>query len=177
MWLFNKGYLGAICIIIVLTIFLSSCGYTIHTKKDIPFKSIAIGDIKNKTYEPKLQDRLIASLNEQLMLYGFDISKDARYKIDGEISRFNLKILSEIGITAVEYGIDIDGVFTLTDLNTMKKQTIKIFRPYQTTFTTHDKLTNVLIQKDHHTKRAIDDLSREIVQNIIFFSPSKEVDN
>lgn len=160
-----------IIMLLMISSFLNSCGYTLQTSKDIPFQSIAIGNITNKTYEPKLQDKLISSLNEHLMLYGFEISKSARYKIEGEINRFNLKILSEIGLTAVEYEIDIDGVFTLIDLQTQKRYPIKKFKPYLTVFTTQDRLTNVLIQKDIFTKRAIDELSREIVQNIIYFTP------
>ncbi|MCX8027047.1 MAG: LPS assembly lipoprotein LptE [Thermodesulfovibrionales bacterium] len=161
------------CFILLLNVALiNSCGYTIQGSKDIPFQSITIGNITNKTYEPKLQDKLLSSLNQQLMLYGFDVSKNARYRLEGEINRFNLRILSEIGLTAVEYEVDIGGAFTLIDTETFKRYPIKVFKPYMTVFTTQDRLTNVLIQKEIYTQKALDELSKEIVQGIIYFSPT-----
>ncbi len=160
--------------LLIFSLILSGCGYRIQTKKDLPFESIAIGEIKNLTYEPRLQDRLMQSLAEVLMSYGFYLSNDAKYRIDGDITRFSLRVLSEISLTASEYEVDIAGTFTVTNRETGKTYPVKILRPFSTHFTTKDKLVEVLSQKESYTKRALNELSQEIARYIIYDLPEKQ---
>ncbi len=59
----------------LMVLSLSGCGYTIHTKASLPFEDIQIGTIENKTYEPKLQDRLNKSLTEEFLKQGIAVRR------------------------------------------------------------------------------------------------------
>ncbi|HIJ60138.1 MAG TPA: hypothetical protein HPP56_05935 [Nitrospirae bacterium] len=162
-----------IYIILFALFILTGCGYTIQTQQTLPFEAIAIGSITNTTSEPKLQDRLLSILNEAAMSYGFYVSKNARYRLEGEITRFNLKVLSEISLTASEYEVDIAGNFFLVDTKTSKKHTLTILRPFSSHFITKERLTDVLIQKEVYTRKALKEIAQELIREIIYNPPER----
>ena len=90
------------------------CGYTIHDKASLPFTSIKIGTIENKTVEPKLQDRLYRASDRRVSQAGDYRSPDAGYKISGTIQEFSMLVLSEKADIAAEYEIVMKGDFTLS---------------------------------------------------------------
>lgn len=154
---------------ILITFFvLLGCGYTIQGKQNLPFESIAIGEIKNNTNEPKLQDKMTSVMKEVFMTYGFSINQDARFIFEGEIRRYNLRVLSEISLSASEYAIDIDGDFRLIDRMTNKVYPLKLLKPFLTHFNTRQRLTEVLIQKEQFTYKALQDVAQEITRDIIY---------
>src|SRR5208283_2280870 len=105
---------------LLLTCFLSGCGYTIQTRANLPFETIAVGKIENKTSEPKLQDRLHETLAETFSQYGFGVSSGARYRLQGDIYRFELLPTAEVNLTATQYQIIILGSFSLIDTESGK---------------------------------------------------------
>ncbi len=147
---------------------LTGCGYKLQTRADLPFESIAIGDIKNLTYEPRLQDRMLSILTETLRTYGFYIDNTARYRIEGEIKGFNMRVLSEKGLTATEYEVDIAVSFKIIDRETGKAYPIRLLKPFPTHFTTKERLSEVLVQKEDYTKKALGEIAQEISRYLIY---------
>src|SRR5271157_1232074 len=98
-----------------LIFLLSGCGYTIQTRANLPFDTIAVGKIENKTLEPKLEDKFHLSLAQTFSQYGFSISPSARYRLDGEIFRFNLLATTEVNLTATQYQVEMLVSFRLVD--------------------------------------------------------------
>ncbi|MCX8069564.1 MAG: hypothetical protein N2738_03575, partial [Thermodesulfovibrionales bacterium] len=70
--------------------------------------------------------------------------------------------------TASEYEVDIGGDFRVIDRETKKIYPITVFRPFITHFTTKQRLTDVLIQKEQYTIIALREIAQEIAREIIY---------
>lgn len=146
---------------------LFGCGYTIHGKANLPFQSLAIGKIINKTFEPKLEDRMQAALVDELMRSGFLIESNSAYRIDGVITIFELKTLSEKSGVAVEYEVIIKGDFKLMD-PLGKTRALRNRGVFIISFSSAENLQNVIALKEKAIEKAMKDFSSEIVASIIF---------
>ncbi len=47
-----------ILLLLFFSLFTLSCGYSIHTKADLPFQEIYLRNVENLTLEPGLQDKM-----------------------------------------------------------------------------------------------------------------------
>jgi len=180
---------------LLFVVVASGCGYKMQGRADLPFKEIAIGEIENKTGEPKLQDKMHRLLAETFMEYGVDVRNSARYKIDGSFSKFEVYPVAEKDLKAVEYKLNITGSFRMIDTETKiedkksrrtkvtafaKKTEYKtealgaVTNPYPTYFRSTGLLVNVLAEKELATERALKDMSQEIVLRIIYKMPKVE---
>jgi len=148
---------------------LASCGYTLQTKANLPFETIAIGKIENKTSEPKLQDKLNRILAESFMEYGISISASSRFIVEGDITQFYLRVLAEQSLTASQYEVVIRTNFRIVD---SEKGTVisltDVKSPFMTSFNATQALEDVLVQKDFATDKALLDLSQELVRRLIY---------
>jgi outer membrane lipopolysaccharide assembly protein LptE/RlpB len=159
---------------LLLAVLVSGCGYSLQGRQDLPFETISLGTIKNTTVEPKLQDRMSRLLAQTLMEYGFDVSPASRYKIEGSIMSFNLTPVSEKSLTAIEYTINIVADFSITDIQTQKKQSLaSVSSPFSTYFRSSGALVSVLAQKEAATESALRDLSQELVRRMLYKLPAK----
>lgn len=147
---------------------LFGCGYTIQTRTNLPFDTIAVGKIENKTLEPKLQDRFSRSLAETFSEYGFRVSQSARYRLEGEITKFELMPLVEKDLVATQYEVVIKANFRLIDTATGRSVPLVADSPFITYFSSADKLENVLAQKELSTSSAMRNISQEVVRHIIY---------
>ncbi len=145
----------------------AGCGYAIYGKADLPFRAISIGKIINKTFEPKLEDRMQRALVNELMTDGFSIEGNADHKIDGVITTFALSTLSEKQGIAVEYEVIIKGEFKLVDPSG-KSRELRNHGVFIVSFPSSDALQDVMAQKELATERALKDLSSEIVASIMY---------
>lgn len=162
---FKKGLLIFLHISLIA---MFGCGYSIQVRANLPFESIAIGKIENRTAEPKLQDKFQRILAETFMEDGFKIEPLSRYKIEGSIISFDLKPLSEKSLTVTEYKVIIKADFYLLDTKTNKKIPINLIRPFVTYFPAHEKIEDVIVKKEIATDRAIKDISLEIRRHIVY---------
>ncbi len=152
-----------------LFLFVHGCGYTLQTRANLPFSSVSLGKIENKTFEPKLQDRLNRILAETLMEYGVEVTPWAEHRIDGDITMFQLLTVSEINLTTAEYQILIKADFKLTDTKTgASVPLVGVSSPFNTTFKALGNLENVLAQKEISTDAALRDLSQELIRRMIY---------
>ncbi len=160
--------MAANCILLTACcLFIVCCGYTMHGKVDLPFQSITIGKIINKTFEPKLEDRLQVALVDELMKNGFLIDSNSGYRIDGVITSFALSTLSVKAGVAAEYGVTIKGDFKLIDPSG-KARALRNHGVFIVSFSAADTLQDVIALKEQATEQAMQDLSSEIVASIIF---------
>ena len=60
---------------LILLFTLSGCGYTLQGRDTLPFTSVKIGRIENRTFEPKLEDKFQKALADELIRNGIMISK------------------------------------------------------------------------------------------------------
>lgn len=165
-----KLRMGSLSLFIVscLLFTVSGCGYTLHTKASLPFQSIQIVRIENKTVEPKLQDRLYTALTEEFLKEGIAVSSQAGYKLSCTIYHFELKILAEESNVATEYEVIIKGNFELTDPSGKKKEFKDIGAPFIVSFAGAGPLDELLASKEVASERAIKDMATQIVGVLIY---------
>jgi hypothetical protein len=156
-------------LILVLVFGLSfwGCGYTIQGKTNLPFQTIAINKIVNKTFEPKLEDRMQTALVNELMVEGFVIDSSSGYKINGAITQFELRTLSEKSGVATEYEVIIKGDFKLMDPSGKTKE-LRNHGVFIVSLSSSEQLQTVMALKELATERALRDLSSEIVASIMY---------
>lgn len=149
---------------------LSCCGYTIQTRANLPFNTIAVGKIENKTLEPKLDDKFNLALSQQFAQYGFGISSSARYRLDGAINDFQLIPTTEVNLAATQYQINLSANFTLTDTENGKKIPVVANSRFTTYFTATGRIEFIMAQKELAEVSALTDLSQTLVSNLVYNS-------
>lgn len=166
-----KKFIYFIFLIFNSLFLVSGCGYTIQTKANLPFDAIAVGKLENKTFEPKLQDRFSRSLAETFAEYGFRVNSSARYRLEGEITRFELEPLIEQNLVATQYKVVIKANFRLIDTASGRSVPLVADSPFITYFGSAERLENVLAQKELSTVNALKSLSQEVVRIISYNTP------
>lgn len=147
---------------------LFGCGYTIQTKANLPFDTIAVGTIENRTREPKLQDMFGKALAETFAEYAFSVSPSARYRLEGTITKFELRPLVEQDLVATQYEVVIEANFRLIDTVSGAVTPLVAESPFITYFSTIGRLENVLAQKEVSTASAMKNLAQEVARRIIY---------
>jgi outer membrane lipopolysaccharide assembly protein LptE/RlpB len=151
-----------------LVLAVSACGYTLHNRASLPFQEIAVGLIENRTPEPKLQDKLYQSLNEEFLKQGIPVRHDALYKLSGTIDQFDLRVLSERSDVATEYEVIIKGNFKLVDPEGNIKEFKNIGSPFIIAFSGSGQLNELLAFKEVASQRALRDMAEEIVSVLMY---------
>lgn len=146
---------------------VSGCGYTIQGKATLPFRTISIGRLVNKTFEPRLEDRMQLALVEELTRSGFIIDGSAGYSIEGTIKVFELRTLSAKAGIAEEYEVIIKGDFRLMDPSG-KAKILRNRGAFIVSFQGADSLQGIMVSKEKATERALRELSSEMVASIIY---------
>lgn len=163
----TQKYFYFLFLIFIFFIF-SSCGYTIHKKSELPFDTIQVAKIENKTLEPKLQDRLYNAITSEFLKQGISVQKNAGHKLDGIIKKFELKVLSEKSNVAVEYEVTIIGDFKLIDPNGKTKEFKNIGSPFIVSFSGTGLLNELIANKENITEKAVKDMAADVVATIIY---------
>ncbi len=167
--IFHKDARVQAALFLILVFLVSGCGYSIQKKADLPFNEIFIGKLNNNTFEPKLQDKLHRALAESFSLYGFQISPSSRYRLEGDITKFEIKTLSEKDLITTEYQILLFCTFRLIDADTGTITKIdSIAEPFVNYFVAKGRLENVLAQKEVATEISLRELSKELARYIIY---------
>jgi hypothetical protein len=157
----------------LLICLLSGCGYTIQTRANLPFETISIGTVENKTSEPKLQDNLHEALAEIFAQYGFGVSPLARYRLEGEIYRFELVPTTEVNLTATQYQIVIRASFKLIDTESGKSFPLAANSPFITYFNANptDRIEEIMAQKELAEGSALTNLAQTLVSLVTYNTP------
>lgn len=151
-----------------LIFLLAGCGYSIHRHASLPFREINIGRIDNATVEPKLQDKLSTALTEEFTRQGILVTPEAQLNLSGRITKFQMISLSEKGGVTVEYRVIVNADFTMTDAKGKVLETRHVSSPFIVSFTGTGDLTNLLASRDVAEKKAMADLSEELVGTLIY---------
>src|SRR5208283_170650 len=140
---------------------------------NLPFETISVGKIDNKTSEPKLQDRLHEVLAETLSRYGFGVSSSARYKLQGEIDQFELVPTTEVNLTATQYQIVIKASFKLVDTESGTSIPLAASIPFITYFNANptDTLEEIMTQKELAEASAMANLAQTLVSLVTYNTP------
>jgi outer membrane lipopolysaccharide assembly protein LptE/RlpB len=154
-------------LLVILFLVFSGCGYKLQGKETLPFQTVKIGKIENRTFEPKLEDKLHRALADELSKNGFVISANSNHVINGVINTFRLKPLAERDKVAIEYEVIIEGRFTLT----LPDGTVKELRnsgAFIVSFYAEGHLNELVASKENAAESALKNLASEIRAGIIY---------
>lgn len=154
--------------LLFLGFIISSCGYRIHTKADLPFQEIYLRNIENLTLEPGLQDKMRKIAHQSLSENGFTVTSTADRILDLQIKNYRLITLSEIGLTAVEYEIQIDVKAILYNKQGEKLREFNPSSSFRTVFRTSRELQRVIADKNLAIESLIRDICDDMIRKLIF---------
>lgn len=167
----KKPYISRLVLIFILAAgylsLVSGCGYTLQGRATLPFKMITLGKLVNKTFEPRLEDKMQLALAEELTRNGFIIDGNAGHSIEGTLKVFELITLSVKAGIAEEYEVIIKGDFRLIDASG-KAKTLRNKGVFIVSFQGSDSLQGIMALKEKATERALRDLSSEIIASMIY---------
>ena len=140
-----------------------SCGYSIIGSKYLPFDSVTIKPVSNKTYEPLLEDSLHSALSREFIVQGINlVTADGDINIEAVITNFDL---SAIG--AVDERVKEQMIVMIVDFRIIDDGKVTEFRglgsPIRITFQSEGSVTEAVANK----KRAIDKTSAEIAKEFV----------
>jgi hypothetical protein len=144
------------------------CGYTLQSRTALPFDSVQIEGIENRTVEPKLQDKFYNAVTEEFLKYGVSVQSRADYKLSGTINHYELHVLSERRDVAVEYEVIIKGDFRFVGPSGETREMKNIGSPFIVSFPVSGALENALALKELASERAIRDIAMEVVAALIY---------
>ncbi len=153
--------------LLCLYLFTTSCGYSIHTKADLPFQEIYLRSVENLTLEPGLQDKMRKIAYQTLSENGFIITSSAERVLDIQIKNYRLSTLSEIGLYTVEYQVTMD-VRAILYEGKLKKKEFTPSSPFTTFFRTTRDLQSIIADRDIAIESLIRDISDDMVRKLIF---------
>ncbi len=154
-------------ILFVAALFLFSCGYKIIGSNLLPFDSITIKPVKNKTYEPRLEESLHSALSNEFVSQGIRVvASGGGAELEAIITRFALSAVGSVDeivkeqtvIMNVDVKITSDG--KVIEFASMKS-------PIYISFETAESISESVANKERVTDKASREIAKEIVSKLI----------
>lgn len=145
----------------------AGCGYRAMGKSDLPFSSVEVASIKNTTVEPGLEDRLRFALTAELLRNGIRPGHGAEYHVEGTITTYDLRVLTERSGIAMEYEVSVRGEFRLVGPGGSVKA-LSGGGVFIVAFSSSERLESVLALREKATDRALRDLAAELVASMVY---------
>ncbi len=161
--------------LILFSLFTFSCGYSIYTKADLPFQEIYLRNVENLTLEPGLQDKMRKIAYQSLSENGFTLTSTAEKILDLQIKNYRLITLSEIGLTTVEYEVQIDVKAILYTKNGEKLSEFNPSSPFRTVFRTTRELQRVIADRNLAIESLLRDICDDLIRKLIFDATDSKI--
>ncbi len=150
-----------------LFMLVSSCGYHMVGSRFLPFDSINIRHIDNRTYEPRLEEKLHNALSAEFISQGIKAEgPSADITLEASITRFELG-----AIGAVDESVREQEIIMLVDIKVIDKDDVIEFKsmgsPILITFQTTGTVPQTVDLRDRATIKASREIARDIVGRII----------
>jgi uncharacterized lipoprotein YajG len=156
-----------ICFSLAFFLFPVSCGYQIVGSKPLPFQSVTIHPVLNKTYEPKLEEKLHNSLSKEFIAQGIKVmAYNGDIDLTATITTFQLGAIAHIDEKIQEQEITLK-----VDIRIIDRDRIIEFKsmqsPIKITFQTTGTVSESVSQKEKAIDKACSEIAREIISKII----------
>ncbi len=158
---------SAYCLLLTAYFFLSSCGYRMIGSKFLPFDSIIIKPVQNKTYEPRLEEKLHNALSNEFVNQGIEVKvADASVELESTITVFELG-----AIGAIDEIIKEQELIMLVDMKVINDKEVTEFKamksPIKITFQTTGTVSESVAHKESAIDKACAEIAKEMVSKII----------
>lgn len=154
-------------LLIVLTL-ISSCGYRIHKRSDLPYTSLRLTQITNRTSEPGLQDLFARVFTEEALQQGLVISETSGNAISILITDYSLSTVAVKNSLSAEYRVGIVADVTIKPYDRPEVVLKGVDSGFDETFVAGNSLQSIQSSREVITKRALRDISQKVLSEIIY---------
>ncbi|HCC69157.1 MAG TPA: hypothetical protein DEP99_04650 [Nitrospiraceae bacterium] len=163
-----KGKLVNIVLSLLICLLLSSCGYHLVGSGQLPFNSATIEGVDNRTYEPRLEERLHKALSEEFLAQGIRVmsTKGGDLELKPTVTYFAMTPIAEVGGRVQEYAI----VMKVNVRLKVREEIIElkdVESPLRITFKAESSVRDVVMEKEKATDRACREIAREIINKLL----------
>ena len=143
------------------------CGYHIVGSKPLPFSSVTIEAINNKTYEPGIEERFHNALSKEFIVQGIKV-----LAINGDVVLKATVTTFELGALAyVDEKVKEQTIILKVDVSIIDKERVinlgSMQSPIQITFRSTGTVSESASQKEMATDRVCVEIAKEIISKII----------
>ncbi len=164
-------------IIILLLIGLANCGYEPIRHTQLPYKSISIKSVENRTLEPGLQDRFWKVFTEESVLRGVSV---VRHGGDAQLSitfrDYKLNTISIKNDLSAEYRISLKADVRITAQGETVVEQRGMESEFLETFSASGGIQEIQARRDEATDKAIRSLSERIL-GLLLYTPRPKATN
>lgn len=154
-------------LLLVSFFLIISCGYHMTGSKLLPFNSITIKPVQNKTYEPRLEERMHNALSNEFINQGIEV-KSSGGNVELQATVINFQIGA---IAAVDEKVKEQEIIMHVDIKLIDKGRITEFKsmrsPIKITFESAGLVAESVANKEQLTNKASREIAREIIGQII----------
>lgn len=167
-WKIKKWLLFTSYFLLLTSYFsLFSCGYHIIGSTSLPFNSITIRQIQNKTYEPRLEERLHDALSKEFIAQGIKVvAGGGDIALEATVTTFELAT-----IAAVNEKVKEQEIIMRTDIKVIDEEKVTEFTamesPIRITFQSTGTVSESVAEKERAIDKACSEIAKEIVSKII----------
>lgn len=158
----------AFTIAVFLSMLSGGCGYTVLTKANLPFDTVKIGNIKNTTSEPKLQDKLYEALTVAFMKRGVSVTDSSDNVVEGTINYFGVGIAATSQNVASSYVTVIKGDFTFKGPDGKVRRLPGMSSPFYESFDSQLAVNDIISAKESEDEQAIGSLALRLVSELLY---------
>jgi len=163
----NVKFSSFILLFGICCLLVSSCGYHIIGSRSLPFHTITIKPVENKTYEPGLEERLHVALSREFINQGIGVTSSG-----GDVSLEVVITLFQLGaIGAVDETVKEQELIMRTDITLKDQDRVMEFwdtsSPIKITFQSTGTVTESVARKETASDKACSEIAKEIVSRII----------
>ncbi len=159
---------AAFCILLIaLCLFTFSCGYRVVGSRPLSFSSITIKPVSNKTYEPKLEERMHNALSNEFINQGIEVKPTGgEVDLEAAINTFALGAIAAVDETIKEQDVQMYvDVKVSSEGKTIEFRTME--SPIKITFQSTGTVSESVIRKERAADKACREIAKEIVSRIL----------
>jgi len=148
-------------------LFTVSCGYHMIGSTSLPFHSVTIKQVRNKTYEPRLEERMHIALSTEFINQGIEVmGTGGEVELEATVTSFQLG-----AIAAVDDRIKEQSILLQVDIKLTDGEKVTEFRsmesPIKITFQSAGTVSESVAFKERATDKACSEIAKELVGRII----------
>lgn len=154
-------------LILASLLLISSCGYHMVGSRSLPFDSITIKPVQNRTYEPGLEERLHYALSKEFIAQGIKVlAAGGDLDLEATITSFHLRT-----IAAVDERVKEQAIVMMADIRVIDDGRVTEFKrmgsPIKITFQSTGTVSETVAEKERAIEKACTEIAKEIVGRII----------
>lgn len=141
---------------------LAGCGYTIQRS----IESVHIGKLTNKTFEPKVTDRLTEALTRSFTKHGIKVAGASPYELQGTVDEVQIKPDAVRDNVAISYKVTLACTFTLKGPDG-KSRVLQHGNDFIVSYLSTGSIQDVIAAKDAAMDKALEDLADKLTFSLL----------